>query len=611
MGSSLAPVRRTNRVGFGIGSLKLSRMSRLVFLLLLPVFFSACTKAPPVAREDHPLPDGIDTARVEPGRRGGVFIQSVPGEPSTFNPLVSEDATSGGFIGLFLDSLTRYNAVTQEVEPGLASRWTIAPDNKTFTFFLRPGVRWSDGAPFSADDVLFTFQAIYDPRYPNRSAFDLSVDGKPFRVEKVDELTVRITTPEIFAPFLEYVGGVGILPQHRLGSAFHDGTLQKAWNVSVAQHAPETLVGTGAFRLRSYQPAERIVFEANPHYWRADSAGVRLPYVDFLVTKLVKDINASTLAFATGQTDAEGLSPDNVAWIERFAKRYDFLVHNRGPSPNTGFVWFNQNPGQDASGKPFVQPHKLAWFTDRRFRQAISHGIDREGIVKGVLFGRGQPLWGPETPANKKWYNPNVTQYPYNPARARALLAEAGFRLGEDGKLRDAKGNLVEFTLNSNQENQLRVNMATVFKENMRDLGITVNLAFLDFGTFVGKIQDSFDYEAGLLGLTGGGDPAGGMSVFSSKGRLHQWYPNQKTPATPWEARIDELMSLQLRTLDYATRRKYFDEVQKIMSDETPYIYLVTANPYVGLKDRWKNIKIPPLGSLVWNLDELWTVFTP
>ena len=126
------------------------------------LIFTACTKAPPVAREDHPLPDGIDTARVEPGRRGGVFIQSVPGEPSTFNPLVSEDATSGGFIGLFLDSLTRYNAVTQEVEPGLAARWTIAPDNKTFTFFLRPGVRWSDGAPFTADDVLFNFLKIND-----------------------------------------------------------------------------------------------------------------------------------------------------------------------------------------------------------------------------------------------------------------------------------------------------------------------------------------------------------------------------------------------------------------------------------------------------------------
>ena len=584
----------------------------LLFLALLPLVGAACAPKIKEARESNPLPAGVDTAQNEIGRRGGVFIDSTPGEPSTFNPLVSEDATSSGFISLFLDSLVRNNAVTQEVEPGLATKWEIAPDHKTFTFHLRPGVRWSDGHSFSADDVVFTFQAIYDARYPNRAAFDLSVDGKKFTVEKIDDLTVRLTTPEIYAPFLETVGGVGLLPRHELESAFRDGSLLKAWNVSIAQKEPRRLLATGAFRLRSYQPAERIVFEANPHYWRADSQGVRLPYVDYLVTKLVKDANASTLAFATGQTDAEGLSPDNVAWIDRYAKRYGFSVFNRGPSPNTGFIWFNQNPGRDTSGKPFVPPHKLAWFTDRRFRQAISHGIDRDGLVRGVLFGRGQPLWGPETPANKKWYNPNVTQYPYDPARSRALLTEAGFQMGSDQKLRDRAGNVVEFTLNTNQENQLRANMATAFKENMRDLGITVNLSFLDFGTLVGKIQDSYDYEAGMLGLTGGGDPAGGISVFSSKGRLHQWHPNQKTPATTWEARIDQLMSDQLHTLDYPTRKKYFDEVQKIMSDETPYIYLVTANAYVGLKDRWKNIRIPPLGSLVWNLDELWTpLITP
>ncbi|NBS50763.1 MAG: ABC transporter substrate-binding protein, partial [Verrucomicrobia bacterium] len=279
----------------------------------------ACTPKKRETRENFSLPSGIDIARSEPGRRGGVFIDSTPGEPSTFNPLVSEDATSSGFIGLFLDSLVRNNAVTQEVEPGLATRWEIAPDNKTFTFHLRPGVLWSDGHPFSADDVVFTFRAIYDSRYPNRAAFDLSVDGKKFTVEKIDDLTVRLTTPEIYAPFLETVGGVGLLPKHELESAFLDGSLLKAWNVSVAQKEPRRLLATGAFRLRSYQPAERIVFEANPHYWRADTQGIRLPYVDYLVTKLVKDANASTLAFATGQTDAEGLSPDNVAWIDRYA----------------------------------------------------------------------------------------------------------------------------------------------------------------------------------------------------------------------------------------------------------------------------------------------------
>ena len=309
------------------------QLRTLLLLALVAVTPQACAPKAKEVRPNYPLPQGLDTSRAEPGRQGGVFIDSTPGEPSTFNPLVSEDATSSGFIGLFLDSLVHNNPVTQEVEPGLASRWEIAPDNKTFTFHLRPGVLWSDGHPFTADDVVFTFQAIYDPRFPNRAAFDLSVDGKKFTIEKIDDLTVRLTTPEIYAPFLETVGGVGLLPKHELEPAFRDGSLLKAWNVSLAQKEPHRLLATGAFRLRSYQPAERIVFEANPHYWRADAQGVRLPYVDYLVTKLVKDANASTLAFATGQTDAEGLSPDNVAWIDRYASRYGFSVFQPRPLP--------------------------------------------------------------------------------------------------------------------------------------------------------------------------------------------------------------------------------------------------------------------------------------
>ncbi|MFH1067053.1 MAG: ABC transporter substrate-binding protein, partial [bacterium] len=281
-------------------------------------------------------------------------------------------------------------------------------------------------------------------------------------------------------------------------------------------------------------------------------------------------------------------------------------VYDRGPSTASSFIWFNQNPGQNKDGKPFVAPYKLKWFTNQKFRQAISYGIDRQGIVKGVLFGRGAPLWGPESSANRKWFNPNVRQYPYNPQHALELLAEAGFKKDEKGVLRDEENHPVEFTLITNQENPLRQNIATIFMENMKALGIQVRLQFQDFGTFVGKIQDSFDYEVGMLGFTGGGDPVGGMSIYSSKGRLHQWHPNQAAPATPWEARMDELMTLQLKTLDENKRRQYYFEVQAIMSEQVPLIYLVTPNTYAGLKNRWQNLQIPPLGSVLWNLDSVW-----
>jgi peptide/nickel transport system substrate-binding protein len=568
---------------------------------------ASCRQTTPPTRAFHPLPKDADISTHPPGRYGGRLIDVSAREPVTFNPMVSEDASSAEMIGRLASGLTSYDPVTDTVIPGLAKSWDISPDSKTFTFHLREGVRWSDGHPFTADDVVFTFQCYYDKRFSTRKAFDLSVDGTPFEVVKIDDLTVQISTSDIFAPFLLYIS-THILPKHKLEEAYRDGSLMKAWSVSQAQKDPASIVSTGPFVIHSYRPGERIVYAPNPHYYRADRDGQRLPYVDYYITKFVPDINSMMVAFATGQTDSEGITPDHVAWVSRSAPIHHFTIHDLGPATSSNFIWFNQNPGRDKNGKPYVQPHKLKWFRDQRFRQAISYGIDRQGLVDGVLFGRGAPLWGPESPSNVKWFNPNVRQYPYNPARALELLAEAGFRRGSDGLLRDAEGHPVEFTLNTNQENAIRTNMATVFMENMKDLGIQVRLQFLDFGTFVGKIQDSYDYEAGLLGFTGGGDPVGGMSIYTSKGRLHQWHPSQETPATPWEARIDELMSLQLRTLDEARRKAYYDEVQLIMSEQVPFIYLITPAAYQGVKNRWGNLIPSSKGGYLWNID---TIFLP
>jgi peptide/nickel transport system substrate-binding protein len=433
----------------------------------------------------------------------------------------------------------------------------------------------------------------------------MSVDGKPFTVEKVDDLTFRVTTPDIYAPFLLFMGDVEVLPKHKLEAAYRDGTLMKKWTIATAQETPKEIASSGPFVIRYYRPGERIVFEPNPYYYRFDSKGQRLPYVDYYVTKFVKDANASVVAFATGLTDSEGVGPDNVGWVQRGVKTYHFTMYDRGPSTASSFICFNENPGHDKNGKPFVTPYKLKWFTNQKFRQAISYGIDRQGLVQGVLFGRGAPLWGPESPTNHKWFNPHVKQYPYDPKKALELLESQGFRRDKNGDLRDADGNKVEFGLMTNAENPIRQNMATVFKENMAALGINVRLQFLDFGTFVGKLQDSYDYEACMIGFTGGGDPVGGMSIYVSKGRLHQWYPNQKTPATPWEARMDELMMKQLKTLDEKKRQEYYFEVQQIMSEELPLIYLVTPNAYQGVKDKWQNVQIAPTGP-VFRVDEVW-----
>lgn len=587
-----------------------ARIRAFLLLLILPLAVTACQKVKPLERSHEDKLADPEISRYAPGQRGGVFILSTLGDIITLNPLIVEDASSSEAIGMIQMGLTGYDPVLDKVIPGLAKSWEIGDDQLTFTFHLREGGRWSDGHPLTADDVIFSFQSYYDPRYPTRKKASLSVDGKPFEVTKLGIYTVRIKTPDIFAPFLEYVGAATILPKHKLQTAFDNGTLAKSWSINTAIKTPEEIVASGPYRIKSYRPGEQITFEANPYYMFFDKNGTRLPYYDYCIFRGYKDINSMTAADVSGNSDIFGIRADDVAWVRKAAPIYDFTVYERGPASSTSFIWFNQNPGKNKEGKPYIEPYKLKWFQSTKFRQAISYGLDRQGIIDGVFFGRAQPLWSYDSPANKKWYNPNVKQYPLNRGKARDLLLEAGFRYNAAGMLEDSEGHAVSFLLYTNQGNNIRTEIATIFKEDMKKLGIEVKLQFIDFGTFVSKISDSFDYECGLLGFTGGGDPHGSMSIIHSSGRLHQWYPRQKEPATPWEARMDLLIGKQLKTLDYQERKKYWDEIQLILSEQMPFIYLVTPNTYVGAQNKVRNLDIPESTSYGanWNLDTLWTV---
>jgi peptide/nickel transport system substrate-binding protein len=570
---------------------------------------TACSPPPTEERASYPVPADADISKTEPGHYGGVFVSSMSQEPKTFNPTIIEDAYSAAAIAPLVSTLTGYDPIEEKVIPGLAESWDISEDNKTYTMHLRRGIRWSDGEPFTADDVIFTFDAIFDKRYPNRLSQQYTIAGRPLRYEKLDEHTVRFTTAEIYAPFLTDIGFAEILPRHKLQASFDDGTLQKQWTNQTAIDHPEEIVGMGPFRLVSYRPGERMVLAPNPHYWRADRDGQRLPYVDFLIVQFVPSTNATTVLFATGQTDVidpDTFSVSDVAWVNKAANTYDFTVHDLGASPDISFIWFNQKPGNGPDGKPYVTPYKLAWFRDRRFRQAIEYGIDRPGIIKAVYFGRARPLNTIISPADRKWHNPDTVTYPYDPGKARALLEGAGFRYRADGTLEDAEGHPVEFELITSEGVQRRTEIATSFMENMKALGITVRLSYLDFGTLVDKTSNSFDYEAGMMGFTGGGDPSGGKAIYRSDGRLHVWDPGQPKPATPWEARIDELMDEQERTLDESRRIELIRQMQAIFSEELPLNFLVVRDAYAGIKNKWRNVRVPPFGSLAWNLDELW-----
>lgn len=602
---------------------------RTVLLSVLTAFLvSACE--PKAVRERPevvvaPIPVDAMVVEFSSGESGANMIETVPGDIATVNPLVNESAAGSVVIGRILDSLITLDPRSGEVIPNLAKSWEISDDNLQYTFHLRQGVHWSDGHPFTADDVVFTWSTFFaketDPetgeflldengqpqyRYNSRSTFGQQINGQEPIIEKIDDYTVRFTTPEVYAPFLLFGGGEGILPQHILNEAFEAGTLMDQWSVETAINEPWKIVGLNMFVLESYRPGERMVFARNPNYWKVNTEGERLPYVERVITKIVQDVNSSNVAFAQGLTDFESIAPDNVAWVKRGAERFDYTVQDMGPSSSTNFVWFNLNAGQDAEGQPYVKPYKFEWFSDARFRQAISYGINREGIIRGVYFNRADILHGYVSPKRKFWYNDAIRKYAYLPNQSRALFAEMGFE-NRDGQLYDSQGRPVTFSLMTNSNNGLRVEMATVFKENMAALGIEVELQFLDFNTIVTKISGSFDYEACMLGLGGGApDPYAGKDILMSGGRMHFWNPQQPEPATEWEARIDELMREIGRHTDVERRKAYFFEVQSILAEQQPLIFLVSPKDYAGYRNRWQNIDPTPLGGVSWNMESLW-----
>jgi peptide/nickel transport system substrate-binding protein len=559
-------------------------------------------------REFPPLPEDVGRSAQPPGQYGGILVLSEASEPTSFNPLVIEDAASSSISSLMLGGLTESDPATQETIPGLAKSWEMSADQKSYIFHLRRGVRWSDGTPFTADDVIFTFEAVFDPNTPNRYSQQYTIAGKPITFEKIDEHTVRFTTADLYAPFLNDIGFLSILPKHKLEKAFKEGKLSQAWTVQTGLDTPGELVGTGPFRLFSFRPGDRLLMIPNPHYWKADSEDQRLPYLDLLVTKFVKDANAELVLFSTGQTDISAIPGQDVSWVRRGEETFDFTVHERGPSTSISFIWFNQHPGRNEKGEPFIPPHKLKWFTDRRFRQAISLGFDREGIVQGVFFGRATPLHSIISPANLKWHNDQVTQFNYDQARARELLAEAGFtRDGLTGPLRDAEGNEVEFEVLVPAASPTSPKIITSFAENMRELGIRVKLTTIDFGTLIARTTQGFNYEAGIMGFTGGGDPSGGKAIYRSDGRMHLWYPGQTKPNTPWEAKIDSLMDQQERTFDPVRRKELVDEMQEIMAVERPLIFLVTPDTYLGVKNKWQNLFKDVRDRITYQTETLWT----
>ena len=555
------------------------------------------------------LPEPPLVANCEPGIPGGRLVIACYGDPKTFNPITANEQSSEEIYRHLFANLLGFDYSTQQVSPGLAATWTNSPDGLTWTFNLRKGLRWSDGQPLTADDVVFTWKAIYDPEVINPTRDLFTINGKKFTVTKVDDLTIQVVTPEVYAPFLMNFGSVPILPQHVLGKTLADKTFSSAYGIN---WKPSDIVGSGPFRLKDYKPAESLILERNPYFFEVDKKGQRMPYFDNIVYTVVPDMNALSLRFLSGEGDMDDfIQPYEYDHFKQESAKGVFNLLEPGIGLETGFFWFNENTNSDAkTGKPFVDPVKLKWFRNTKFRQAVSYAIDRDAIIRSVYAGRGVPNYGFITPGNKKWYNSNIPKYPYDVEKARALLKEIGIedRAG-DGTLTDADGNKVEIVLNTNVGNGAREKTAVLIAADLQKLGIHIIPQPIEFNTLVQKLDSTFDYECCLLSIGGGTtDASASLNVLKSSGFTHQWFPRETAPSSDWEARFDYLMDAQMKTLDDSERKKDFDEVQAILSEQVPMIFTVTPYFYAAAKSNIGNIRATSLSSYraSWNIEELY-----
>jgi len=505
-------------------------------------------------------------------------------DPKTFNAIIAVDATSASAVGELFDALVRVNPRTTEIGPALAERWEYSTDGTVSTFYLRHDVHWHDGVPFTAQDVIFTFDVVFDDRVPNSSKYALMVDGQPIRRELVDDFTVRFITPRPFAPLLSAIQ-VPILPKHLLAQSLADGTFAQQWGIDTA---PAKIIGTGPYEMVRYVPAQFIEYQRNPDYWMKDDSGKPLPYLEGQTQLIVPNQDTLLLKFLSGQTDTHSPRPEEVADLRAKADELHITVDEIGLETGSSFVAFNRNP------RHYVQNGKtdprLNWFSDPAFLRAIAHAIDKGSMIQNCLNGYGKPAVAEISPENKLFHNPDLTDYPYNLDEARRLLKDAGYvdRDG-DGIIEDPAGNPIEFALTTNAENQVRQKMCSILKEDWTKLGMKVNYRPLDFQALVEKLNSTFDWDAVLIGFTGTIEPNNSANFLRSNGNLHFWNPSQPTPATPWEAEIDSLLDQGSRELDVQKRRTFYWRIQQILHDQLPIILTVRQTQFVAYKQLLRN----------------------
>ncbi|WP_278002532.1 ABC transporter substrate-binding protein [Nodosilinea sp. P-1105] len=544
------------------------------------------------------------------------LVSSVLSDPKTFNPILSQE--SPNIFSFTFEGLTTTDAITGDTVPALAESWEMSEDGQTLVFTLREGLRWSDGEPLTAADVVFTYDVLFNPDIPtnSRDGFRIGTQGLLPSVTQLDDRRVQFSLPEPFAPMLRNTA-LDIIPEHILRSAVETTDAQgnplflSTWGTDTP---PTQIIGNGPYRLARYVPGERVIFERNPYYWRQDDQGNPQPYVEQVVWQVIGSTDNAFLQFRSGGLDLVAVQPDFFSLLKREEDRGDFSIFEGGPSLGTNFFAFNLNQAS-RNGRPLVDPVRSRWFNSVAFRQAVSYGIDRDTMVNNIFQGLGEPQTSPISVPSPYYAPPEmgVRTYDYDPEKARELLLADGFEYNAAGQLVDDAGNRVRFTLITNSGNKIRESIGAQIRNDLEKIGIQVDFQPLAFNALVDRLTDSLEWEALVLGLTGGVEPNGGANVWLLDGALHAFNqqaapgsdPLEGWQAADWETRIADLYIQAAQEVDEERRFELYKETQQLTQEYLPFIYLINNLSLTAVRNRVDGVKYTALGGALWNIYEL------
>jgi peptide/nickel transport system substrate-binding protein len=568
--------------------------------LLLVGLLTACAT--------QPVRDGsLDTLRSPPsgaaridsrGQTGGVLRYALSGEPDTFNILAASDSRSKLIALLTSGTLLEFDPVAQQVTAGVASEYHLEDEGRSVRLRLREGLAFSDGHPVSSDDVTFTFDRIFDPKSHNVLKDSLMVDGKPLRVEKLDEHDLIVHAVRPYAAIEYLLSTVPVLPRHLL-EADSGQPVEEAWTLSTP---PQAMAGLGPFTIVEHKPGISTTLRRNPHYWKVDSSGVQLPYLDRIVLEYVSDRSAQVLQLSSGVLDlSDRLRPEDFRLLKG---RENLIPEDLGPSNSLSFLWFNLN--RTEGGR---RAREYSWFSQRAFRSAVNVSINRTAIAETVYAGLASEAFNFISPANRQWHVALSGFAKGDPETAMTLLRKAGFRWRNDAgqkQLVDPDGVSVEFDLLTRSDDVLG-RTAAVIQQDLAEIGIRINIRQEEFRSVISRVMRSRDYAAALMDLDFPLEPLDMTNVLLSSGDLHVWRPPGGGSPEDWEVEVDGLMGKLATTLDRTDRFELFKQVQQIMARECPLIPLINRNVLVVRRSSVRNLEVARVFPYAWG--RIWKVY--